>query len=60
MTPAAPARPLDDQIAAAVAAQPDGTLSGVVVPDDPTRTTSVVFDVDGLAKDVQRTVYVDP
>jgi uncharacterized iron-regulated membrane protein len=58
--PAAPARPLDDQVAAAVAAHPDGTLSGVVVPADPARTTSVVFDVDGLAEDVQRTVYVDP
>ena len=58
--PAAPARPLDDQVAAAVAGQPEGTLSSVIVPTDPTRTTSVVFDVEGLAPDVQRTVYVDP
>ncbi len=56
----APARPLDEQVAAAVASLPDGTLSVVTVPSDPTRTTSVVFDVEGLAPDVQRTVYVDP
>ena len=43
-----------------MAGQREGTLSGVVVPTDPTRTTSVVFDVEGLAPDVQRTVYVDP
>lgn len=32
----------------------------MIVPTDPGRTTSVVFDVPGLAEDVQRTVYVDP
>jgi uncharacterized iron-regulated membrane protein len=58
--PGAPARPLDEQVAAAVAALPGGALSGVAVPGDPTRTTAVTFDVDGLADDVQRTVYVDP
>lgn len=58
--PGAPARPLDEQFAAAVAAHPDGTPSKVIVPADPTRTTSVVFDVEGLAPDYQQTVYVDP
>ena len=42
------------------AAEPTGTLSSVVVPTDPTRTPSVVFDAEGLPPDVQRTVYVDP
>ncbi len=58
--PGAPPRPLDEQVAAAVAALPEGTLSTVAVPVDPTRTTAVTFDVDGLADDLQRTVYVDP
>lgn len=53
-------RPLDEQIAAALAAQPDGTLASVAVPSDPGRTTGVVLDVDGLPTDIQRTVYVDP
>ncbi|MBW0119381.1 PepSY-associated TM helix domain-containing protein, partial [Pseudonocardia abyssalis] len=52
--------PLDDQVAAAVAAEPAGTLASLTVPVDPERTTAVVFDVPGLADDVQRTVYVDP
>jgi uncharacterized iron-regulated membrane protein len=58
--PIAPPRPLDAQVAAAVAAAPPGTLHSVVVPGDPARTTSVVFDVPGLPEDVQHTVYVDP
>ena len=58
--PAAPGRSLDAQVAAAVAAAPGGTLHSVVVPADPARTTSVVFDVPGLPPDTQRTVYVDP
>jgi uncharacterized iron-regulated membrane protein len=58
--PRGAAAPLDDQVAAAVAAEPLGTLSSIVVPTDPARTTAVVFDVPGLAEDVQRTVYVDP
>lgn len=52
--------PLDDQVTAAEAAQPLGTLSSIVVPTDPARTTAVVFDVPDLAEDMQRTVYVDP
>ena len=58
--PDAAPRPLDEQVAAAVATDPGGPLNSVIVPVDPTRTTSVVFDVPGLAEDVQRTVYVDP
>ncbi|MCO1660161.1 PepSY-associated TM helix domain-containing protein [Pseudonocardia humida] len=58
--PGAPARPLDEQVAAAVAALPQGSLSSVTVATDPTRSTAVAFDVDGLAEDIQRTVYVDP
>ena len=55
-----PARSLDDQVAAAVAAHPEGTVNSLVVPADPDRTTGVVLDVEGLGQDLQRTVYVDP
>ncbi len=62
--PGAPARPLDEQVAAATAAvvpaPPEAALASVVVPADAARTTEVVFDVPGLAEDWQRTVYVDP
>lgn len=58
--PSAPPRPLDQQVATAVAALPEGSLSSVTVPGDPARTTQVVFDVDGLPEDIQQTVYVDP
>ncbi len=53
-------RPLDEQVAAAAAAHPEGTLNSLVVDSDPGRTTGVVLDVDGLPEDTQRTVYVDP
>ena len=55
-----PERPLDDQIAAALAAHPEGTLSSVLHPGDPGRTTGVVLAVPGLPEDIARTVYVDP
>lgn len=55
-----PERPLDDQIAAALAAHPEGTLSSVLHPGDPDRTTGIVLAVPGLPEDVARTVYVDP
>lgn len=58
--PDASTRSLEEQVAAARAAQPDGTLSSVIVPGDPARTTEIVFDVPGLTDDWQRTVYVDP
>jgi uncharacterized iron-regulated membrane protein len=57
---AGPARPLDEQIAAARAAHPEGTLSSVLDPGDPDRTTGVVLAVPGLPPDTARTVYVDP
>lgn len=53
-------RPLAEQVAAATAALPDGTVTGVLVADDPDATTRVVFAVPGLAEDYSRTVYVDP
>ena len=53
-------RPLDDQIAAALAAHPEGTLSSVLHPGDANRTTGVVLAVPGLPEDTERTVYVDP
>jgi len=53
-------RPLDDQIAAALAAHPEGTLSSVLHPGDPERTTGIVLAVPGLPEDITRTVYVDP
>jgi uncharacterized iron-regulated membrane protein len=55
-----PPRPLDDLVAAAVAAHPEGTVNSLVVESDPGRTTGVVLDVQGLPPDIQRTVYVDP
>jgi uncharacterized iron-regulated membrane protein len=53
-------RPLDDLVAAATVAHPEGTVDSLVVEADPGRTTGVVMDVEGLPPDVQRTVYVDP
>jgi uncharacterized iron-regulated membrane protein len=55
-----PPRPLDDQIAAALAAHPEGTLSSIAHPGDPERTTGIVLAVPGLPDDIERTVYVDP
>ncbi|MGQ0572794.1 MAG: PepSY-associated TM helix domain-containing protein [Pseudonocardia sp.] len=55
-----PVRPLDEQVAAALAAHPEGTLSSVIVSGDPDRTTQVVLDDSALTDDRQRTVYVDP
>jgi uncharacterized iron-regulated membrane protein len=53
-------RPLDEQVAAATAAHPEGTVTSLVVNSDPDRTTGVVMAVPGLAADTERTVYVDP
>ncbi|WP_165988968.1 PepSY domain-containing protein [Streptomyces sp. YIM 98790] len=52
-------RPLAEQIDAALAGHPEGTLSSVLVPDGPDATTRVVLSVPGLGAQ-QRTVYVDP
>jgi uncharacterized iron-regulated membrane protein len=54
-------RPLDEQVAAALAAHPEGTLSSVNVESDPGRTTGVGLAVPELtANELERTVYVDP
>ncbi|WP_436800721.1 PepSY-associated TM helix domain-containing protein, partial [Streptomyces cyaneofuscatus] len=52
-------RPLAEQIAAARAAYPEGTVASVVTPPDPDDTTRVVLAVPELGEK-QRTVFVDP
>ncbi|MFE0626552.1 PepSY-associated TM helix domain-containing protein [Streptomyces sp. NPDC058864] len=52
-------RPLAEQIAAARAAHPEGTLASVITPSGPEDTTRVVLSVPELG-DKQRTVFVDP
>jgi uncharacterized iron-regulated membrane protein len=53
-------RPVAEQVRAARAAHPEGTLASVGLPAGPAETTRVVLDVEGLGEDRQRTVYVDP
>jgi uncharacterized iron-regulated membrane protein len=53
-------RPISEQVAAAQAALPEGTVTGVQVLDDPEATTRVVFSAPGLPEEHSRTVYVDP
>ncbi|MCR3719569.1 MULTISPECIES: PepSY-associated TM helix domain-containing protein [Prauserella salsuginis group] len=58
-------RPVSDQVAAAVAANPEGTVKAVIPPTDEDRTTGIVLskpglpDVDEFA-DEDLTVYVNP
>ncbi|MFE2018764.1 PepSY-associated TM helix domain-containing protein [Streptomyces sp. NPDC059499] len=52
-------RPLSEQIAAARAAHPEGSLASVVTPPGPEDTTRVVLSLPELG-DKQRTVFVDP
>jgi uncharacterized iron-regulated membrane protein len=52
-------RPLAEQIAAAQAARPDGTLL-LVRPGEGDATTQVDFALPTLNEEHQRTVYVDP
>ncbi|MCF6524546.1 PepSY domain-containing protein [Streptomyces sp. JJ36] len=52
-------QPLSEQVAAARAAHPEGTLASVVTPAAPEETTRVVLSVPGLGEK-QRTVFVDP
>ncbi|GAB2606033.1 membrane protein [Paractinoplanes abujensis] len=52
-------RPLAEQITAARAAHPDGTIA-TIRPGTGDATTQLDFDVPGLANDRQHTVYVDP
>lgn len=54
-----PRRPLSEQVAAAVAAHPDGSVASVVLPSGDDLNTRVVFSVASL-EESQRTVYVDP
>ncbi|MFH0518634.1 PepSY-associated TM helix domain-containing protein [Streptomyces sp. M41] len=55
------AKPLTEQIAAARAAHPEGSIMSVVPPEAADHTTKVVLSVPELAEqDKQRTVYVDP
>ncbi|WP_210495217.1 PepSY domain-containing protein [Patulibacter sp. SYSU D01012] len=60
--PPAGARPLPlvDQIRAARAAHPEGTIATVRPAPERDATTRVVLDVDGLPEARQRTVFVDP
>ncbi|NYV77190.1 PepSY domain-containing protein [Streptomyces sp. UH6] len=52
-------RPLAEQIRAARAAHPEGTLASVVTPPGPEDTTRVVLSLPELGEN-QRTVFVDP
>ncbi|MEU1202838.1 PepSY domain-containing protein [Streptomyces sp. NPDC005813] len=52
-------RPLAEQIAAARATHPEGTLASVITPPGPQDTTRVVLSVPELG-DKQRTVFVNP
>jgi uncharacterized iron-regulated membrane protein len=52
--------PLVEQVDAARAVVPDGTVVTVIPPDVPDATTKVVFSVPDLTDDRSRTVYIDP
>ena len=52
-------RPLAEQVAAARAAHPEGTLTSVITPEGPGDTTQVVFSQPDLGENAH-TVYVNP
>ncbi|MCF2530966.1 PepSY-associated TM helix domain-containing protein [Yinghuangia soli] len=52
--------PVAQQVRAATAANPGGTLSAVRLSDDPEATTQVLFTEPGLDEGVRRAVFVDP
>ncbi|KAB2352364.1 PepSY-associated TM helix domain-containing protein [Actinomadura rudentiformis] len=52
--------PLAQQVAAARAAHPSGTVTAVRPSEEPGRTTRVLLDVPGLAESTQLAVFVDP
>jgi uncharacterized iron-regulated membrane protein len=52
--------PLIDQVRAARAAYPEGTVAGVRPAANPGTTTRVILDAPGLPESYQRTVFVDP
>ncbi|MGP4030170.1 PepSY-associated TM helix domain-containing protein [Actinomadura sp. 3N407] len=56
---AGPRLPLADQVRAATAAHPEGSVATVIPPADKEATTQVVLSVPELGEK-QRTVYVDP
>lgn len=51
---------LRDQVAAAAAAVPGGTVTQIRPPIAPDSTTRVTFDAPGVAEDYARTAFVDP
>ncbi len=53
-------RPLADQVAAALAANPGASLSTVEPATAPDRTTKVALSLPGLAEGETRAVYVNP
>lgn len=53
-------RPVAEQVAAALAAHPEATLSAVITPSGVDRTTRVVLSVPGLTEGQARSVFVDP
>jgi len=55
-----PIRPLDEQVAAALAGHPEARLDSVVRPADGDRTTWVNLATPGLGEGELRTVFVDP
>ena len=52
--------PLSEQVAAARAAHPEGTVSSIRPAESPQDTTRVVLAVDDVPEDYGRTVFVDP
>ncbi|MFJ1457478.1 PepSY-associated TM helix domain-containing protein [Nocardia sp. N2S4-5] len=54
------ARPLSEQIAAAVAREPGLALNAVAPAQDPSDTTRVVFTDPALGESERRAVFVDP
>lgn len=52
--------PLADQLSAARAAHPEGTVEAIRPPNAPDETTQVRLAVDDVPPDYARTVFVDP
>lgn len=52
--------PLSDQLAAARAAHPEGSVEGIRPPAAPEETTRIRLAVDDVPPDYARTVFVDP
>ncbi|WP_342213411.1 PepSY domain-containing protein [Nocardia wallacei] len=57
---AGPARPLSEQIAAAVATEPGLALNAVAPAPNPGETTRVIFTDPALGESERRAVFVDP